>query len=398
MAFGTPPYIRDFLDELIDRRSRIGRGFDPNQAVDTAIRRDPMAERIAPPRERLMRRQGGVRGALGQALGTAGQEGIAAGIQAGQETTGFGNQFLAGLGASLQAGNRSRAASSAQEAERQMQERQFGLAERRVGAEELRASREPVPRTPAETTAQEFQAEIDALKSLGATPEEIKAHFLAKGSRGGSGGGSGRLTDLQRVAEGLVKTGRVKTIEEGYVVAKTLTQQPQMVGSIERTVTDRRNPLNTTVRRVSVSRRLNQLTGDYELMDELGNEVTPADMITFRQDPASFTGGTGGTLDQPPLPQDAAPAGVEGGGSASAFGVQPVPSHGAGGPAPTPTTMSDFRPGPGQGYSEDEALGILAQIQNPQTLRAYAAGRGPLGNSTKLKMLAAQRLKELGGG
>lgn len=394
MPFGTPPYIRDFLDELIDRRSRIERGYDPNRAVDTAMRRDPMAERIAPPRERLMRRQGGIRGALGQAIGTAGQEGIAAGIQAGQETEGFGNQFLAGLGASLQAGNRSRAASAAQESDRAMQERQFGLAERRVKAEELRAGREPIPRTPAETTAQEFQAEIDALKGLGATPEEIKAHFLSKGSRGG--GGSGRETDLQRVAGGLVATGRARDMNEAYVLAKTLTQQPQMVGSIERTVTDRRNPLNTTVRRVNISRRMNQTTGDFETLDEMGNLVTQEDMITFRNEPATFAGGSGGSLNDQTPPPPPPPSG-SGGGTAFA----PVPSHAAGGPSPSPTTLSDFRPGPGQGYSEEEALGILAQVQNPQTLRAYAAGRGPLGNSTKLKMLAAQKLKELqdlGGG
>lgn len=417
MAYGRPPFVRDYLDVLIDRRLRGGStvplsSAPPFAAPETVLRRQPISATPEVYAENtynsdpIQKRSSPLKEALAQAFDTSGQQALAAGIAAGRGGQNFGGSFLDALSASLGTGAQARGKASADEAKRAMDLYGLGLEERRTKAQETTANRPPSPGS--ESTASKLEAERKNLEGLGLTPDEIKQHFMTKGVGGSKGRGP---TDLDKVAQSLVDEGRAKNLSQGYVMARTLLQQPQLVGSVERTMLgeDASGNLTQVTRRVNVHRRIDPQTGMFQLIDDAGNVVGPEERQTFmgfpmtgdtRVDQAGnetvpfYSGGAGG----PANPQPQQPGG--------AFAVPPpappqpaqqpagplgaVPSHA---PMMQQGQTGDFVPGPG-GFTEEQIMGLLQDPRMiPETLRTYAAGRGPAGNSTLIKALAAQRLR-----
>lgn len=419
MPFGKAPFMRDALDVLIDRR--IGR-----QNIDTLLKRAPGLEGgyipdfntpAPPPRQPSALRQG-----IAGAFSDTGQEAFGSGIQAGLQQRGFLPALAAAFGTTLGAGAKLRRAEAAGTEAKALKDREMLLRERGVGAQERQAAAAETRAARGPGTghvAQDLESQYNFLAdTLGWSDEEIDSYFKTRGltgSGGRAGGGGGRgLTDLDKVAQGLVSTGRAPDLNTAYVMARTLTQQPQQVGSITRTIGDPNNLWNTTTVRVSVARRINPVTGQFELMDDQGNLVTAQDMTTFQANPQGYAGGTGGPAVAPPQAPAQAPvagapiapgAPTTPAAPAAPAPMQAVPSHaptGAAPPAPVapapapavgaaPPPMSDFTPGV-QGATEEQIASLLAQAdpnQDREVIQAYAAGRGPLGNSTAIKARAA---------
>lgn len=418
MAYGRSPFTRDYLDALIERRLRGGNtaplsSAHPFAAPDTVLRRQPAGGTLDYPENQnaawdatpVEKKPNLFKGALAQALDSSGQLALAGGLEAAKQGGGrsFGDSFLDALAGSLGTGAKSRAKEKGDAAKQAMDLYKLGLEARRTKAAETSANRGFAPGS--ETTTQELESQKTFLKGIGYTDPEIKEYFKTKGLGGRGGAGKG-LTDLDKVAHALVSTRRAKNLDSAYVMARTILQQPQAVGSVERTELgeDANGNLTQVTRRVQVHRRINPETGMFEEIDDSGNLITPEERQTFMGYPMAgqprtdaggevvvptYSGGTGGPANPQPTP----PGGPVGGSSAPppAQPMAPVPSH-----APMPgMSDTDFVPGPG-GYGEQDVMNLLQQAQHPETLRAYAAGRGPGGNSTMIKALAAELLRRMG--
>lgn len=386
MPYGSSPYTTDKIDVLLKRRLGLKRGLPAavEEALNTASpEAEYRANYVSPMRQ-----------AAAEAMGPIGQDSLAAGIAAGGQAQNFGGGLLQGLAASLATGNAGRREAAATKAASDLEAKKLGLEERRVAADELRASREPNFNA-TQTVAQKFKDEGDFLRSIGYDDKKIQEYFMRKGHTGA--GGTGRLTDLDKIADGLVKTGRAPDMPTAYVMARTILQQSQVVGSIEKSVMD--EDLNETVQRVNVYRRQNPITGQYEMMDASGALLTPQDYHTFLATPQIYAGGTGGPANPAPTPPGPA-QGQAPQPAAPVAPMAPVASH-----AITPglqaqpvgdqqtQSNTDFVPGQG-GFNEQQIMDLLSDPRmQKDTLRAYASGRGPAGNSTLIKMLAAKRLR-----
>lgn len=384
MPFGKSPYTRDYLDAIIDRR------LGPRP--DTMLRRDALSPYEAPnypvgqasmspePPSFLSRLVNRLRS----------DEGMAA-ISGGLAPQSGGGNFFSGLTTSL--GRSAGAVGTVRRSNKALttaasdKERQFGLDERRVKADELRASRETAGhRTRAEDLSGEYKFLAD---TLGWSPDQIDKYYQTRGIGGGGARAAGAGSWKDRLALSYLGSGRAKNIDEARMLSENAGRSAQPVGSITKSVMDP-NTYNMTTVRVGVSRIQNPLTGEFNLIDMEGNDVTPQDLQTFQQNPGGFTGGTGGAVNSPPPPPP--PPGS---------GIAPVPSHaptGAApppaviGPAPSTTPNSDFIPGT-QGATEDQVIQLLMSPGvTPETIRLFAAGRGPMGNSTRIKQAAAQLL------
>ena len=413
MPFGYPPFVRDYLDTLIERRL----GRKPIPPPDSVLRADAFTPYESPdypvgadtpvtPRRPSALRQG-----LASAFSDTGLQSFGSGVTAGlAQTGGFFPALAAGLGTSIGVGGKLRAAAEAGKGKGDLEERRVRAAERQAKAAEDRANRSPA--------ASGHQSRYDVLKDearfLGEQGVNTKDYYQSHGLGRGSGAGAGgRLTDLDKVAQGLVATKRAPDLNSAYVMARTLTQQPQMVGTITRTVADPNNVFNMTTARVSVARRINPLTGNFELIDEQGNLVSPNDMTTFRQNPQGFAGGTGGPAVAPPP----APASNGPGAAAppslrqqleQAYNVTPPAGPATPAPGAAPATQPPVAPtgqpaaAPGsdfqtsvQGVTEDQIISaLISPTADPNLIRLYAAGRGPMGNSTRIKQAAGQALAQ----
>ena len=283
MPFGYAPYSS--LDDILKRRLA-------QQSIDVPGVEYPFPENgIAPPAAPRRRRF------LSEFASRPGAEAIAAGLEA---SLGEINPLAAGLkGFSTAFATKYRAAAGEQEAKRRSE-----IEERRVVAEETRAARETQPR---DTTAQELEAEVANLRALGATDDQIRESLLGK-MRGGRGGGGGRLTDLDKVAHSMVAKGLAEDLDEGYLKAKTILQQPQFVGQVEKFETDPNNLDNFIRVRLNVYRRLNPITQDFETVDEMGRPLTEEDLKTLRTDPGKYQGGRIPAPTQPRSPVGLVPS------------------------------------------------------------------------------------------
>lgn len=366
MPFGYPPYTRN-ADDAVE--SRVLAKLENKQPGQPSYLRRVLA--------RLWTREG--LQALGSGLGAASQ---ASGPLAA---------FAAGLSGTT-------GAMTAQEAKRAagvLEGRKLGLEERRVAAEERRAAREA---RATEGTGQKLEAERDFLRSIGFTDDEIKQFYGTRGFRGAGGGGGGRLTDRDKLAQGLLAQGRAKSLDEAYIMAATIGQQPQLVGSVTRQIADPEDPFSFTTRRESVFRRLNQLTGDYELIDSGGNFLTDKDMQTFRSAPAGFAGGTGGeagvgnVIEEPPPPPPPPPPGPIGDWRRYAPQGAPV-TAGLPGMAPAPVAPQPSHGGPAEGLDPEDIARVRAS-NNPAVLNQLLALPT---TPPALKALILQRLGELRG-
>lgn len=393
MPFGYAPFVRDYLDTLIERR--LGRRPVP---VESVLRSDalspfeapsyPVGEAsIEPRRPSLLRR------AAAEGFGDTGQESFGAGIQAGLGQPDFLSALASSFGTSLGYGAKLRRASRAGEEKGDLEERRVRAAERQAKAAEDRANR------PGASRQTRYDVLSDEARFLGEQGVDTRQYYGTRGLGGRSGGAGGRLTDLDKVAQGLVHTGRAPDLETAYVIARTLAQQPQQVGSITRTVSDPNNLFNATTVRLSVARRINPETGDFELIDERGNLLTDNDLKTFRADPAGFSGGTGGYANEGPADF----SDVQSGSNSTA--PAPRATTAAGAPAPGATATPPAVPPaaaavPGSdfatnqpGVTEEQIVqALLSPAVDVNLVRLYAAGRGPMGNSTRIKQAAAAAL------
>ena len=329
MPFGTMPYASDGLDKLVRRRleevlsQRLGNIPPAVSAMNTTdspesqsygdLMGAPTLEAAPKPRGSVWRRS------LAATLGPRGQRGIGAGIRAGRESRGFGGGFLAGLGASLESGT-SYDAAQAESAKAAAEDASKGQLDE-MGT----LSRFIKQPSTSETTGQELEAQSQFLKAIGFSDEEIKSYFMQKGV-GGRGAGGGRETDLDKVAKGLLDSSQASTMGDAYVKAKTILQQPQMVGQVERFISDPNNLDNFIRTRLNVYRRYNPLNGEYETVDEMGRPVSEADVLKIRTDPGAFMGGT-----KPPTAQ-----------RPGRVGLQPSHAPTGVGPAPLRPTAADF--------------------------------------------------------
>jgi hypothetical protein len=352
MAFGQPPFVRDYIDALIERRL----GMQKGPAADTVLRAGPTSGTVnaydpgpTPQRPSMLR------SAAGEGL-QYGTEILGAGIEAGLGQRNFGGGLVAGLGAGLQAYGRGKAGRAKAEQEAGYKERELRSDEKRASASMLQAvAANTRDNEPKRTKRDELLSTRDFLaEDLQLSPDAVVKYFTEGKSSGRSGGG----TDRFRLATALFQTGKAASMADAEIAAATMLRSAQPVGSVSKVVVDPETFASTTIRMV-VSRGLNPYTGQYELMDEAGNILTNEDMQSFQQ--GSFVTGQGGPARQP----------VE------------------------PPINSDFTTTV-PGTSEDQVLNLLQEAEDPQVLRAYASGVGPLGNSTTIKELAAGLLRELG--
>jgi hypothetical protein len=363
MAYGNHPYLRDPLDVLIDRR----RGATPPPSV---LRQDAITPYESPalpvpgpaPTSPL-------KAALVEALGGSGQASLAAGVRAGMTESDFGRALLASLAASLGTGASARAAAADLAAKTGLQTRQVAAAEKTAEAAMIRANKQPAEKVGRRTKAEDLAGEHDFLKNtLGWSDQAISEYFKKKGERA-TGSATAHVTDRERLATSLVASGRAPDMDTARIIAASMGQMPQVVGSIERVMTDRANPLSPTTVRVTVARRMNQLTGNYELIDAQGNLLNDNDMKTFQAAPNQFQGGTGGSVPTP------------------------SPAPGVNLPAPP---ASPAPPAQVQGQVPSNEADIIAALRQPgvrpDILKAYADGKGPLGDSPSIRAVAAGRL------
>lgn len=406
MAYGVAPYVGSYdpyasrayqralpmlpLGELDPLRGLVDESAGP---PDTTMTRPSLTPSWAPARKEPSIWKQGLMGALSP----EGQAAIAAGIQAGQRTPGgsFGESFLSGLGASLGTGQQLRY-------QREEMDRQRQLEERRAGAMEVAARRQTADR---ETTGEKLQATYDFLKKAGYTDDEIKRYFNTHGAHGGAAGGTGRLTDLDKMANALFAQKRAKSLDEAYIMARTIAQQPQAVGSVVRIQADPEDPYSSTVRRVTVYRRLDPLTGDYETIDAQGNVLTADDMKTFQAGMnGAYPAGTGGPANTGRAPEEppygpgtaVAPPGGDWmryttpvqGGAGGIIPAPPVPfpmaaSHGA--------TAAPAGPQPWQGVNPE-----VARVRASTNIGDLTALLSQPNTPLELRNAAVLRLAELG--
>lgn len=291
MPFGVAPFMG--LDSLVSRRVQALRGsgllpqVDPNAVISSM---PDVPGRIGnaeaqyqadhpPPTSFLVK--------LGQRLTS--DEGIAAlsaGLKAGQGAGGL-EALLGGFTGGLAA---RRGVQTAHEAELQKMAEDAGkrkLEERRVAADEMRAlaDKTQAERTAAsrETTTQKLAAELDLLDQLGASDEQILNHFLAtRGTRGGLGGGTGRLTDRESLAQSLVATGQAENMDIARVMAARITSVPQQVGYIERLVPDPKEIDGYRRVHMTVFRQMNPQTGQWEVVDQFNQPLSAQEQAGIR--------------------------------------------------------------------------------------------------------------------
>ena len=416
MASGHPPFLRDALDVLIDRRLKRrylddmrpgGRG-PVNIPPETFLRQDVLSPAEQPGPEALadpVKRPPFLRRVLNRVGSDEGLSAISAALAPQEDEGGFLGGFTTSLGRGLGATAASRRQRRADEAAASKLATEQGFDERRIRADEERARAATTTAGRERTGSQtRYEQLSDEAKFLGEQGVNTSDYYKRTGI--GGRGSTGRQTDLDKVAGGLVATGRAPDLETAYVMARTVGQQPQQVGSIARTVSDPKNIFNTTSTRVTVWRRINQATGDFELIDAQGNLVTPEDYKTFQGD-MTFGGGTGGPANTPPpelenedqgggavdirqqieQAYNSVPRGVAGAPGAPSTTAAPPPA------APAPATPgSDFVPAV-QGVSEEQIIqALMAPGVDPNLASLYAAGRGPMGNSTRIKAAAGMAL------
>lgn len=313
MPFGVAPFVG--LDSLVSRRLQRQRDsgiqdiatppFIPDvnlpQGFPTLGQTEAQSQtNEARPRSFLSR--------LGQRLTS--EEGLAAltsGLQAGSQGRGGLESLLLGFTGGLQGRYGQRAEQEKAQAQvekdaltRALEERRVAADESRAESDRIRAMREPTAASTREGESAKLAAELTFLKSLpGITDDQILAHFLAASRRGQAGGGPARQTDLDKIAQGLVSTGRAKDLNTAYVMARTLSQQPQFVGSIVKHVIDPKSIDGFREVRVNVSRVLDPSSGDYRIIDSFGNELTPQEMAQIQTD----TSGYGNDAPAPPTPK-----------------------------------------------------------------------------------------------
>lgn len=372
MPFGQPPFVRDFIDAIIERRLRAAAG--QTGPPDTVLRNPfPNQTAYAPPPPKTP---------AFNPLDESGQAAIAAGLQAGLGQPNFGRGLLAGLGSGLSASSKGRAAAKAEAQDLEDKQFEKDIKLRTTKADEIRAdaAKTTSEREPSghRTKYEDITGTVQALRDQGWSQDRIDK-FLEKGGAGGAGGGRGwKPTDRESLAQSLLATGRVETIEDGRIAAAVMLKSAQPVGSISKVSIDPET-FNSTTTRLTVFRRTSPLTLQPELVDEMGNILTEQDMKSFRQ--GNFTQGTGGPESTPQPPLDDA--------SAADLGDEVV-----GGGA----DVTDFTPGIGSSLTEEQIIQALSDPRTkPEVLRLYGAGRGPMGNSTKIKAFVAQRLQGMPG-
>lgn len=357
MPFGQPPFIRDFMDRLIERRLGLQK-----PEVETLLRSDAMTPYEGPgyatgAASMAPKKPGLLRSAVSEGLSDTGQEAFGAGMEAGLGQRNFGGALAASFGASVGKGAKLRKAEKANEAEMGMKERALAADEKRADASMISAKKE---RAPGRTKLGDLQETQDFLMNdLGWDDQQISDYFKRQGAGGGGRGGNG--TDRFRLATALFQSGKAKTMPEAEIAAATMMRAARPVGSISKVIVDPDTFSSTTVRQV-VSQALNPFTQQMELIDEQGNVVKPEELEQFRG--GNFITGTGGEGRQPPAGN-------------------------------TPPAISDFQ---GNGtMTEDQVLNLLDGAKVREVIQAYAAGKGPLGNSTAIKQKAAQMLQGMSG-
>ena len=389
MPFGYAPFTRDPLDQLVDRRLK--------QREETMLALGPTDAAVIAP-EYLVEpapeptKQSYLAGLASRLLSPEGLTAIGTGIAASASPQGKGRgleRFGRGLASSGAVLEERRKTKSAEDIARARTE---NISPRQTRSEQLQGEIEVLTklglspeelknryaRPGAEQTGERLESTEEFLRSIGVSDDDIQKYFLSRGV-GGRGGGTGRLTDREMLAQSLVAQGKAANMDEARVMAVTFGRQPRVAGYITRRIADPKDPFSFTTRQLNVFQKLNETTGNYDLIDENGDIVTQEDLLTFRGSPIDFQGGTGGKA-------------VSGGSAPPEEPVPPPPL----GTVPSHAVTPGLEPQAAAPQSDLDAR-VIPLLSDPRTkpevLMLYASGRGPLGDSPQIRAAAAQRLR-----